>query len=404
MLRFVYLANDVILRMARKGAEYARAFAPVMGAALALVYSKSGEKVRKSLRRILDIWAERNAFGPDLIKDFRSEMSGRGGGGGVTPSSISSSSSSSSSSSVHTTISGVANAAATEGGEELSDSAGGGAVEAGAPVDFVSLISNVLSLDQKAPEIQVLHDAAQSDLATVGTVDNASTLDAARVDEKKFRAVCAQDTLAAARDVLSGVVVRREMVIKTLQRAMVQQRRLLDECAGALTTARGRTEHFARARAALEAHLESLPDSNGAAAVQLRTPLPSASDLFGGGGGGGSGSATTSNKLKDPRRVLPKRPVKRMSASGFELTPGEAEKSAAAAAEAGQKSDSLEKFDPQKLRREQRQRERQRVEREAKAKRDAAAAVAAAAIEADVEAETSREDTGLAPKAKRARA
>lgn len=74
-LTFVFLANDVIQNSRKKGPEFGKEFGHILGAALKhMGHAMNDEKTRKSLERILSIWAERNIFDAEHIATFRKSI------------------------------------------------------------------------------------------------------------------------------------------------------------------------------------------------------------------------------------------------------------------------------------------------------------------------------------------
>lgn len=71
----MYLANDVIQNSKKKGPEYGISFAPLLTKAFRHISSHcEDEKTFKSLARILDVWAEREVYEKDMVKEFRTGL------------------------------------------------------------------------------------------------------------------------------------------------------------------------------------------------------------------------------------------------------------------------------------------------------------------------------------------
>uniref|UniRef100_A0A1B6EQD8 CID domain-containing protein n=1 Tax=Cuerna arida TaxID=1464854 RepID=A0A1B6EQD8_9HEMI len=71
-LTLMYLANDVIQNSKKKGPEYGREFGTVLRKAFEVVGQKmQGEKTKKSINRLLDVWEERGVYSKSQIADFR---------------------------------------------------------------------------------------------------------------------------------------------------------------------------------------------------------------------------------------------------------------------------------------------------------------------------------------------
>nr|CAI5838731.1 unnamed protein product [Callosobruchus analis] len=69
-LTFMYLANDVIQNSRKKGPEYGKEFGLHLKKAFEHM-SKSDEKTKNSLDRLLNIWEERGIYDSLLISEFK---------------------------------------------------------------------------------------------------------------------------------------------------------------------------------------------------------------------------------------------------------------------------------------------------------------------------------------------
>lgn len=68
----MYLANDVIQNSKKKGPEYGKEFGTVLKEAFEIVGGpRIGEKTKKNLNRILNIWEERAVYDKKQIEEFR---------------------------------------------------------------------------------------------------------------------------------------------------------------------------------------------------------------------------------------------------------------------------------------------------------------------------------------------
>uniref|UniRef100_A0A1B6K9V3 CID domain-containing protein n=1 Tax=Graphocephala atropunctata TaxID=36148 RepID=A0A1B6K9V3_9HEMI len=71
-LTLMYLANDVIQNSKKKGPEYGREFGTVLKKAFEMVGQKmQGDKTKKSINRLLDVWEERGVYSRSQIAEFR---------------------------------------------------------------------------------------------------------------------------------------------------------------------------------------------------------------------------------------------------------------------------------------------------------------------------------------------
>ena len=68
-LAFLYVANDVIQHDKRKGGEFVKDFLPILPSAIQHIVSQlNDEHIHKTVRRIINIWGERQIYQPDAIK------------------------------------------------------------------------------------------------------------------------------------------------------------------------------------------------------------------------------------------------------------------------------------------------------------------------------------------------
>ncbi|CAN6651835.1 regulator of Ty1 transposition protein 103 [Trichomonascus vanleenenianus] len=67
-LGLVYLANEVVQNArARKKDEFVQAFGAVMPAALASAHRQTSKEVRDKIKRVVDVWRQRQIFGPAVL-------------------------------------------------------------------------------------------------------------------------------------------------------------------------------------------------------------------------------------------------------------------------------------------------------------------------------------------------
>lgn len=72
----MYLANDVIQNSKKKGPEYGKQFGIVLKKAFEIVGQKMvGDKTKKSMNRLLDVWEERGVYSKSQISEFRKAFS-----------------------------------------------------------------------------------------------------------------------------------------------------------------------------------------------------------------------------------------------------------------------------------------------------------------------------------------
>jgi hypothetical protein len=74
----LYLMNDVLLQGRKKGDDFVAAFRPVMAETVGLVYSNADAKGRAATERLLNIWAERGLYAPEVLRNLRSQLKNHG--------------------------------------------------------------------------------------------------------------------------------------------------------------------------------------------------------------------------------------------------------------------------------------------------------------------------------------
>ena len=68
-LAFLYVANDVIQHDKRKGGEFVKDFLPMLPSAVQHIVSQlNDENIHKTVKRIINIWGERQIYQADAIK------------------------------------------------------------------------------------------------------------------------------------------------------------------------------------------------------------------------------------------------------------------------------------------------------------------------------------------------
>lgn len=72
-LAFLYVANDVIQHDKRKGGDFGRDFLPLLPAAIEHIIGRvNDENIRRTVKRIIQIWSERGVYDSDAIKLLKS--------------------------------------------------------------------------------------------------------------------------------------------------------------------------------------------------------------------------------------------------------------------------------------------------------------------------------------------
>jgi hypothetical protein len=66
---FLYVANDVIQHDKRKGGDFVKDFLPMLASAVQHIVSRvDDENIHRTVKRIIQIWSERQVYQPDAIK------------------------------------------------------------------------------------------------------------------------------------------------------------------------------------------------------------------------------------------------------------------------------------------------------------------------------------------------
>ncbi|EGD80617.1 hypothetical protein PTSG_01206 [Salpingoeca rosetta] len=73
-LKFIFLANDVILQGRKKGMAYITAFQPVLPTVLPEVYKVLDAKGQQQLIRVISIWQDRAAYPVEFLNELRKRL------------------------------------------------------------------------------------------------------------------------------------------------------------------------------------------------------------------------------------------------------------------------------------------------------------------------------------------
>ncbi|CAF0891006.1 unnamed protein product [Adineta steineri] len=74
-IAFLYVANDVIQHDKRKGGDFVKDFLPMLASAVQHIVSKSNDdNIHKTVKRIIQIWNERQIYQPDAIKLLKTSL------------------------------------------------------------------------------------------------------------------------------------------------------------------------------------------------------------------------------------------------------------------------------------------------------------------------------------------
>ncbi len=72
---FLYVANDVIQHDKRKGGDFVKDFLPMLASAIQHIVSRiDDENIHKTVKRIIQIWSERQIYQPDAIKLLKTSL------------------------------------------------------------------------------------------------------------------------------------------------------------------------------------------------------------------------------------------------------------------------------------------------------------------------------------------
>ncbi len=72
---FLYVANDVIQHDKRKGGDFVKDFLPMLASAVQHIVSRiDDENIHKTVKRIIQIWSERQIYQPDAIKLLKTSL------------------------------------------------------------------------------------------------------------------------------------------------------------------------------------------------------------------------------------------------------------------------------------------------------------------------------------------
>ncbi|PKY55196.1 DUF618-domain-containing protein [Rhizophagus irregularis] len=73
---FIYLCNDVCQNSRRKGPEFIREFRKVLPDAVEHAYRHATADVQNKIRRVVNIWEEREVFDRDFLNELRKRFAG----------------------------------------------------------------------------------------------------------------------------------------------------------------------------------------------------------------------------------------------------------------------------------------------------------------------------------------
>jgi regulator of Ty1 transposition protein 103 len=74
-LLFIYLCNDVCQNSRRKGSEFVEAFRSVVPEAIEHAFHHATSDVQIRIRRVINVWEERQVFEKELIDELKGRLS-----------------------------------------------------------------------------------------------------------------------------------------------------------------------------------------------------------------------------------------------------------------------------------------------------------------------------------------
>jgi regulator of Ty1 transposition protein 103 len=76
-LNLIYLANEVAQQSkARKKDEFLLAFSPIITEATAIAYKGATDEVKNKLRRVVEVWRQRQIFEPTIQEAIEARIDG----------------------------------------------------------------------------------------------------------------------------------------------------------------------------------------------------------------------------------------------------------------------------------------------------------------------------------------
>ena len=76
-MNLIYLANEVVQQSkARSRPEFPIAFSPIIGEATAIAYKGATSEVQNKLRRVVEVWRQRQIFEPSIQEAIESRVDG----------------------------------------------------------------------------------------------------------------------------------------------------------------------------------------------------------------------------------------------------------------------------------------------------------------------------------------
>ncbi|XP_075224971.1 regulation of nuclear pre-mRNA domain-containing protein 1B [Lycorma delicatula] len=283
----MYLANDVIQNSKKKGPEYGKEFGSVLKDAFEIIGGpRIGEKTKKNLNRILNIWEERAVYDKKQIEDFRKAFEYGGAQLEMSPPKKKAK---------------LANSKETGqkkernkdrkklDNEEVVEFHGMKEVHitlsprtpVGDPPEPEELIKALLELENSASSDAAIRERIASLPPEVSEINLLSKLeDKATAERLSVQVNDAVSLLTEYNTRLANEMEDRKKVTQMLRDFIQAQRELLQQAENRLEEYKDKLSKVMQVRQEVKSHLKNLPDLSLPSVTGNLKPLPSAGDLF----------------------------------------------------------------------------------------------------------------------------
>eukprot|EP00055_Hartaetosiga_balthica_P004115 m.10194 g.10194 ORF g.10194 m.10194 type:complete len:320 (+) comp3628_c0_seq1:225-1184(+) len=239
-LKFIYLANDVVMQGKKKGTEYVTAFKPILAKAFHDVHKNVDDKTKSSLLRVLSIWQERHVYPSEYISSIKVSVA--------------------------------------SGDGEFSDLIH---KDFGPPIHRESLFASTLHQEEEMKRL--LDEVKRIDTLppSIFNLASAEALTASTDVSAGLR--IRDDTLQDIRQVvgeLTAFVTSAEALKKELGRCVMQEKQGVAITQAKIQETKEKVERLRLVRTELQQHVSSLPEDD-ELNEDLSEQLPDADELFG---------------------------------------------------------------------------------------------------------------------------
>ncbi|XP_046659484.1 regulation of nuclear pre-mRNA domain-containing protein 1B isoform X2 [Homalodisca vitripennis] len=274
-LTLMYLANDVIQNSKKKGPEYGREFGTVLRKAFEVVGQKmQGEKTKRSINRLLDVWEERGVYSKSQIADFRRAFRNE-----VKEDTPPPKKKSRASNGVSRRKPEKAVEVKVEGKKEVRVTLSPQA-PAGDPPEPEELIKALQELENSASSDAIVREKIASLPPEVSEVNLLAKLEDRGAAERLAAQVNDAVTLLSEYNTrLANEMEDRRRVAQMLRDFTQAQRDLLTQAENTLEEYMEKLQKVKQVRQEVRSHMRNLPDITQSTTGGL-APLPSAGDLF----------------------------------------------------------------------------------------------------------------------------